>query len=259
MNSQNVPGLPIVTGDVYVPTSDGDVHIGKAGAHRFELPNDSSDPAALLQAFNGADYGFIILDDDVKTTSASYSKDENGQAHGDPVVMTGIQDNPTLQPGQVAVDNLGKPICIDGSRTGRSCGYQVFRARNGVWSVGLNMDHGDSGGNAYDPRTNEVIGVNSMVVGPISRVQPADVAIEDAYGVPDGQVAQNFQVAGATDQRDTEYRTIAQDSAADEDYRARHPESDSLLQSVKDLGIFDVPTIPTNPASPALPGVPSVL
>lgn len=246
VNSQNVPGLPIVNGEVYVPTKQGDQHIGKAGAHRFEVPVDDNNPSTLLRAFNGADYGFIVLDPEVATTAASYSEDENGESRGEPVVMTGIQDNRTLEPGEVSVDNLGKPICIDGSRTSRSCGHQVFRARNGVWSVGLGMDHGDSGGNAYNPETDEVIGVNSMVIGPISRVQPADVAIEEAYGVPDGQVAENFQVSDSSAQRNTEYRTISEDSAANADYQARHPKplEEQIPGLSPDLGSLDLPGLP---------------
>lgn len=236
LNSDPVSGLPIVTGEVYVPTTEGDKRIGTAGAHRWETPPEDGGLEMIPAAFNGADYGVIVLDPDVETTAASYSIDEYGQSHGESVVMTGIQDNPDLERGEVSFDNLGKPICKDGIRTGRACGYQIFRARNGIWTVGIGVDHGDSGGNAYDPTTNEVIGVNSMVLGPVSRVQPADIAIEEAYGIPDGEVNNHFQVSDSTAQRDSTYRTLDEDMTADQEYYEQNNPQPTLDDVVPGLG-----------------------
>lgn len=256
-------GLPIVTGEVYVPTTEGDKRIGTAGAHRWEVPQEDDDLASLPAAFNGADYGVINLDPEVETTGASYSIDENGRSHGEPVVMTGIQDNKDLPRGEVSFDNFGKPICKDGMRTGRACGYQVFRARNGIWTVGIGVDHGDSGGNAYDPTTNEVIGVNSMAFGPVSRVMPADIAIEEAYGIPDGQVNDHFEVSDSANQRDSSYRTLNEDMAADREYVQQQNSQPSQGDSVPQLdGLADrlpqLPQLPELPQSPHLPQSPQL-
>lgn len=238
LNDSPAPNVPVVTGEVFVPTEIGDRRIGTAGAHRWELPPEDAGWEALPEAFNGADYGVIVLDPDVETTSASYSVDEVGRSHGAPVAMTGVKDFPDLPRGEISVDNFGQPICKDGSRTGRGCGTQIFRARNGVWTVGLGVDHGDSGGNAYDPVTNEVIGINSMTLGPVSRVQPADIALEEAYGIPDGQVNSHFQVSDSVAQRDTPYRTVDDDIAADNEYIQEQSGANAVLDVVH--GLSDV-------------------
>lgn len=255
VNTEPAPGLPIVTGEVYVPTTEGDKHIGTVGAHRWEVPPQDAGFEALPASFNGADYGVIVLDPEVETTGASYSRDEYGQSHGEPVVMTGIQDNPDLERGEVSFDNLGKPICKDGIRTGRACGYQVFRVRNGIWAVGIGVDHGDSGGNAYDPTTNEVIGMNSMLLGPVSRVQPADIALEEAYGIPDGEVNDHFEVSDSTAQRDATYRTLDEDMAADQEYSEQQNPQPSLSDLVPGLGELkeQLPELSQLSESPQLP------
>lgn len=214
---------PKVTGDVYVPTPDGDILIGTADVVNMGDIDDSAilgGPIVLINSmFNQADYAFIRPADGVEVTSISESRDEYGQIHGEPVQMVGVVDRRTLQPYEIAVDNFGEPICSDGMRTGRNCGYQVFRARHGVWAVGMGIDHGDSGGNAYDPRTNEVIGVTSMGVGPLSRFQAADVAIEEAYGIEDGKVNENFTVT-PNNQSQSEFRTLEEDQAYNQEWEA---------------------------------------
>lgn len=211
--SSDIPTLPAVTGDVYAPTRAGDVKIGHAGPHAFTIPADGTEVVDIFDALNGSDYGFIELEPGVAGTSISTSTDENGSATSEGVQMVGIVDYPALQMGEVAFDNFGQPICKDGNRTGRTCGVQLLRGRNGVWSV-MTLDHGDSGGNAFNPVTREVIGVNSMVLGPFARVAPADVAVEDAYGVPDGQVNEKFKITDSTAPRSDEYRTLGEDAAA---------------------------------------------
>lgn len=245
LNNSQTSGLPVITGEVYVPTTDGDKHLGTAGAHRWEELQEDSGLASLPATFNGADYGIINLDSDVETTGTSYSIDEHGQSHGEPVAMVGIQDNVDLPYGEISFDNLGKPICKDGMRTGRSCGYQILRARNGIWAVGIGVERGDSGGNAYNPTTHEVIGMNSMTFGPVSRVMPADIALEEAYGIPDGQVNDHFEVSDPAAQRDSLYRTFNEDMAADQEYAQKRTSQFPQLPQVPDS--FGAPMLPELP------------
>ena len=230
--SDRYPGIPVVGEDVYVPTPAGDAHIGRAGAHAFEIPEDGT----FWHAFNGRDYGVIELDPGVVPTSESFSADEYGRSHGESVALTGIQDARTLAPGEVSFDNLGQPICKDGARTGRACGVQVLRARNGVWSLGMEMDKGDSGGSAYNPATRELIGVNSMVFGPISRVQPADVIIEEVYAIPDGQVNEHFVMPEPDIERNVIHRTIAEDAAVAQEYLKQTEVTPPELSDVASVG-----------------------
>ena len=109
--------------------------------------------------------------------------------------LTGIRDYRTLRPGEYSVDNFGQPICKDGATTGRSCGRQIARGRDTVYSVGVAAEMGDSGGVNFDPRDGAVIGISHGVIGPLFVSQAADRALEDAYGIPDGQVNQAFQLA----------------------------------------------------------------
>ncbi len=236
------PGLPAGTGVIYVPTPDGDVRIGESGPRNFPPPSEDgpNDIAYLVDStLNGPDWGFIELDDGIETTSISQAADENGGNVGEPVQMTGIVDYGDLEPGQVSIDNFGKQACTDGTRTGRQCGYQVFRARNGVWIVALQLDNGDSGGNAYDPETNQVIGVNSMAIGPLNRVQPADVAIQEAYGIEDGKANDHFQIADFTEPQ-SEFRTIGEDVAYAEAWAAENEPAPSIYDQIRDI----VPGLP---------------
>lgn len=239
-------GIPVMGDEVYAPTRErGDVKIGNRGPHNFGIAVDENetDPVKILNGtFNSSDWAFIELEDDVETTNVSYSKDEFGQNHGEGVPMTGIVDYKELGPGEVSVDNLGQPVCIDGSRTGRSCGYQIFRVRNGVWAIGPRMDHGDSGGNAYNPDTRQVVGMNSMVIGPLNRFQPADTAIEEAYGIEDGHVNDHFTPAESSADRSDEYRTISEDAAAMQEFKQKDQE----------------PAFPGAELLPDIPGVPSI-
>ncbi|MDO5730653.1 hypothetical protein [Corynebacterium sphenisci] len=228
VDQSETPGMPSFGDTIYAPTTDGDVRIGKTGPARFNAgPAEDSTPDTWLdELFNGSDWAFIELDDNVATSSVSESFDEDGEVHGEPVELTGIVDYEDLEPGEVSVDNLGKPVCTDGNRTGRQCGVQVFRVRNGVWAVLLQLDHGDSGGMAYDPESRRVIGINSMAVGPLNRFQPADIAIEEAYGIPDGEVNGHFEPAGNPDgaNRRDQYRTINEDTETIEAHREANPE-----------------------------------
>lgn len=241
-----------VTGQFYIPTKNGDKLLSKDWVGTDIMPSESEieatdDPAVFFDMlFNSPDYGVIEVQDDVKTTSMSHSVDEFGGVHGEPVQIVGIEDKRTLEPMEIAFDNLGEPVCTDGSRTGRGCGFQVFRVRNGVWAISP-IDHGDSGGNAYNPETREAIGVNSMGIGPLSRFQPIDVALEEQYGIPDGQVNDYFKVETSTEPQ-SEFRTIDEDSQ----FTLEHTKPE-----MPDLGpIGDL--IPESPALPELPEVPEL-
>ena len=249
VNKEGHEQLPKSTGVIYAPTPEGDVRIGEVGPASFFLPDENDVEAnqnILDSTLNGSDYAFIELDDDVDATSVSHSVDEHGRVNGEGAAMTGVVDYSELQPGEVSVDNFGQPICSDGSRTGRNCGVQIFRVRNGVWAIS-HLDKGDSGGNAYDPRTNQVIGVNSIAIGPVSRYQPADQALQDAYGIEDGKVNEHFQVEESTEPH-SEFRTIGQDMAADEAWIAENepaePAPGSSIPQIPGLPEIPLPNIP---------------
>lgn len=255
VNKEGHEQMPQSSGIIYAPTAEGDVRIGEVGPAGFFMPDEEDlqeNPNFLDSLFNGSDYAFIELDDNIDSTAVSYSVDEHGDNHGEGAVMTGIVDYSELQPGEVSVDNFGQPICSDGSRTGRNCGVQIFRVRNGVWAIS-HLDHGDSGGNAYNPDTNQVIGVNSMAVGPVSRYQPVDQALEDAYGIEDGTVNDHFQVADSTEPH-SEFRTIGEDVASDEAWIAEN-EPEAAEEQAPGSDLPEIPEIPEIPELP-LPELP---
>ena len=191
---ESQPGKRPVSPEVKVPQGKDYVRVGvrDRSSNPPAAALDLSDPMLSVQT---SDWGVVLIDDAVCSTNQSTSRSQAGRQQGAPVQLTSIKDYRTLHPGEVAVDNFGQPICKDGATTGRSCGTQLGRTRNGVYSWGLNYDHGDSGGVNFDPRDGSVIGVSSLVLGPLGKTQPADRAIEDAYGVPDGQVNRTFQLS----------------------------------------------------------------
>lgn len=165
---------------VYLPTPEGDVVIGHPDAGGPITVGDEEDFSLLEgmnQAFNSPDWGTVELEPGVTTTRLSDSVDMYGNSHGEPVELTGVRDYEDLGFWEVSADNFGQPICKDGNTSGRSCGVQLFRTQNGVWSAGLNYQNGDSGGVNFDPETGEALGVTSMGFGTIGRAQPIDLAI----------------------------------------------------------------------------------
>ncbi|WP_295629666.1 hypothetical protein [uncultured Corynebacterium sp.] len=260
VNKEGHESLPKSSGVIYAPTHEGDVRIGTVGPASFYMPdpNDTEVTSSLLRTldatFNGSDYAFIMLDDDVEATSISQSVDENGVSGGEGVQITGVVDYRELQPGEVSIDNLGRPICSDGSRSGRNCGVQIFRARNGVWAISY-LNNGDSGGNAYDPTTNQAIGINSMAIGPVSRYQTTDQAIEDAYGIEDGTVNDHFQVEQSTAPQ-SEFRTIGEDMAADEAWIAENEPAEA--ESGSSIPEFELPDLPLPDLTAPVPAVPEL-
>ncbi len=138
-------------------------------------------------------------------------------------MLTGVRDYPDLAFWEASADNFGQPICKDGNTGGRACGTQLFRTQNGIWSFGLNYENGDSGGVNFDPETGEALGVTSMGFGPIGRAQPVDLAIEEGYGIPDGQVNEYFALPESTEPADPT-RTQADDVQGAVEWYDANPE-----------------------------------
>lgn len=202
--------------EVKVPKPDGDQRIGQRGATGGPM----TDPVAMssisdnIELFTSEDWAVVNLDPGVPTSRLSEAIDYQGTAHGEGVAMTGIRDYADVPAGQFRTDNFGQPICKDGSTSGRSCGIQLGRTQHSVFSWGLSYDNGDSGGNNFDPRTGEVIGVTSQGVGPFGRTQTADAALQAAYGIPDGRVNEHFTLPESTAPHDTDFRPLGQDTEA---------------------------------------------
>lgn len=191
---------PDLSEEVYVNThSDGFEEIGTLD-HVGQLTLNENAPLALFltEFSNSTDWGTVRINEGVETSRLSDSRTHTGQRTGAPVVLTGIRDYRKIGPHEVAFDNAGQPICKDGYRSGRTCGVQIFRTSQGIWSWGMDYKQGDSGGINYDPRTREALGVTSLGLGPLGRAQPIDSAIEEGYGIPSGQVNQHFKLAEST-------------------------------------------------------------
>ncbi|MBC3185762.1 hypothetical protein H7347_04105 [Corynebacterium sp. zg-331] len=199
-----IQGISEAGDAVYLPTPEGDKVIGyaDAGGPLVAEEEGATPLASFNQAFNSPDWGTVELEPGVSATRVVDSVDAQGHSHGDPVVLTGVRDYPDLGFWEISADNFGQPICKDGNTSGRSCGVQLFRTQNGLWSAGLNYDNGDSGGVNYDPQTGEALGVSSMAFGPIGRAQPIDRAIQDGYGIEDGQVNEHFALPDSTEAAD---------------------------------------------------------
>lgn len=197
---QEEKGSPKMGNEVTVPVNRQYLPIGTRG--KVHKPTDYENTVWPHEFFwdtiNTDDWGIVQLHDGVPATSLSQSKDAQGRAHGAPVQLRSIRDRSTLPHNTFSTDNFGEPICKDGATTGRSCGTQIGRSRNGVYSWGLNYDFGDSGGINYDPSDGAVVGVTSMGLGPLGKAQPADRIIETAYGVPDGKVNEEFKLEDST-------------------------------------------------------------
>lgn len=200
---------------VYSPTRDGLTRIGAT----FQTSNfgafedDDSLEVALQKLLNEPDWGTVLLDDGVVDTRAAQSRDRFGGPRSEPVELTGIRDWRNLGPREISFDNAFQPICKDGMTTGRTCGTQIMRTRHAVWIVGIGYDHGDSGGVNYDPVTHEVIGITSQSLGLLNRAQPADIAIEEAFGIKDGEVNKHFRLTDSTTEHG-EFTNLADEAAA---------------------------------------------
>lgn len=197
---QSIEEGAVLMPSVYAPTTEGLTRIGAT----FQTSNfgafedDDSTEVALQKLLNEPDWGTVLLDDGVVDTRVSQSRDQFGGPRSAPVELTGIRDWRNLGPREISFDNAFQPICKDGMTTGRTCGTQVLRTRHAVWIVGIGYDNGDSGGVNYDPVTGEVIGITSQTFGWVNRAQPADIAIEEAFGIKDGEVNKHFRLTDST-------------------------------------------------------------
>ncbi|MEJ4098843.1 hypothetical protein V5S96_00455 [Corynebacterium mastitidis] len=197
--------------EVYVPLREGDRLVGlREGGRAPYAVGSEDDVAGLYRQWVDDDWATIELAEGERPTRVADSVDQFGQSHGEPVVLTGVRDYPDLAPGELAFDNLGQPICKDGQTTGRSCGIQFMRTGNRLWSVNT-MIPGDSGGVNFDPVTGEALGVSTNTFfGVVGITQGADVALEETYGIPDGQVNDYFALPDSTEEH-TEMRTFGED------------------------------------------------
>ncbi|AWB82532.1 hypothetical protein C3B44_09355 [Corynebacterium yudongzhengii] len=209
MDPQWVP-----THEVFVPRPDGDELIGYRGEAKLIEPRETNVVDAAIDVALGADWGVVELNPGVSTTRMAQSVDRFGNPQGPGVELTGIRDYPDLAPYQISIDNFGQPICKDGTTSGRSCGTQLFRSQHMVYSYNLNYLKGDSGGINYDPNNGEVIGMTSQAFGSVGSASTADAALQEAYGIPDGQVNDHFQLSESTEPHDTDFRTVNQDNEA---------------------------------------------
>lgn len=199
---------------VYLPTQSGNILLGKNHSTSGFKEYRGYDVGEFVRLnLNAGDWSVVELEPGFIQSRVSHSRTSNGESNGEPVVMTGVKDYRRLAPHEVSFDNFGQPICKDGAVSGRSCGTQILRTNNGVWSYGMSYVFGDSGGNNFDPRTGEVIGVTSMSFLQFDRAQPVDYALETAYGIPDGEVNSHFTLAESTAPHDPSLRTKDQDAA----------------------------------------------
>ncbi|GAB3073886.1 hypothetical protein CAQUA_01260 [Corynebacterium aquatimens] len=205
---------------VYSPLPGGLTRIGETEHASFldSLNEDEEDLIVVAnQVFNSSDWGTVRLDPGVPDTRVAQSRDAFGGDLSAPVELVGVRDWRTLGEQDIVFDNFGQPICKDGYTTQRTCGTQLFRTRNGVWSFGMYYDHGDSGGINFDPVTREILGVSSQGIGPLGRAQPADVVLETAYGIPDGEVNARFKLTDSTAQQ-PEFTSMASEQQEVENY-----------------------------------------
>lgn len=149
--------------------------------------------------FSAPDWATAELSPETEMTRVSDSVDQYGRRHGEPVLLTGVRDYRDLGEEEISFDNFGQPICKDGASSGRTCGVQFMRTRHALWSTNLGIP-GDSGGINFDPITGEALGASSTsFLGLLMTTQPFDVALEEAYDIPDGQVNERFSLPDSTE------------------------------------------------------------
>ena len=194
---------PVVFAPVHEHGKVGYPRVGDVDKQRtpFELGN--GELMDFYRIIDEPDWTTVHLAPGVEASGVSSSVDQKGRGPSAPVAITGVKDYRNLRGDElISFDNAGQPICKDGMRTGRSCGVQVFRTQNFVWHFGVGYESGDSGGINYDPRTGEAVGLSIVGLGPLGNSQQVDRALEDAYGIPDGQVNEAFTPAGDAQRAD---------------------------------------------------------
>ncbi|SIS38422.1 hypothetical protein SAMN05444817_10176 [Corynebacterium appendicis CIP 107643] len=205
--------------DVYAPVRGGYQRIGGTGLVRtVNVPGGYDSLATTARkARNSTDWGIVVLDPSTPADGAAASRDKFGANPSAPVPLTGVRDYPTVAPGQIRLDNFGQPLCKDGSMGARKCGYQLAYNSDTVWSWALDYKPGDSGGVNFDPSTGQIVGMTSMGIGPLGAAQRADRAIEEGYGIPDGQVNDKFTPAPPAESR-ADFVTGEEEKAEIEQY-----------------------------------------
>ncbi|KQB86605.1 hypothetical protein [Corynebacterium lowii] len=184
---------------VYAPLEEGNELIAMA-AHGEKMRMEPGEHwiETQLGIPNMPDWATADLGPDVEMSRVADSVDQYGRRHGEPVELTGVRDYRDLQDWEISFDNFGQPICKDGQTSGRTCGIQFMRTRNGLWYLGTGIP-GDSGGVNFDPNNGEALGVSSLASwGLVVRAQPVDIALEEAYDIPDGQVNEYFALPDST-------------------------------------------------------------
>lgn len=235
------------TSEVFVPRPEGDELIGYREAHRLEETHTGDFSSDLVNFSLGADWAVVELEEGVSTSRLATSVDADGRSQGAGVTLTGIRDYRNLRKNEISADNFGQRICKEGTTSGRSCGWQLFRSQNSVFSYGLDYLDGDSGGVNYDPNTGEVIGMTAAAFGPIGHSQTADAALQAAYGIPDGKVNERFTLAESTEAHD-EYRTVSHDAQETNEWLRNNGESQVDKQPAPQT---DVPSQVPAAATPA--------
>ncbi|WJY96654.1 hypothetical protein [Corynebacterium fournieri] len=207
--------LPVV----FAPVREGGgvqyPRVGAVDKQRTPFEIGNGELMDFYRIIDEPDWAMVRLDQGVDASGTSTSRDQKGRGPSSPVAITGVKDYRNLRADElISFDNAGEPVCKDGMRTGRSCGVQMFRTQNFVWHFGVGYEPGDSGGINYDPRTGEAVGLSIIGFGPLGNSQQVDRAVEDAYGIPDGQVNQAFTPAAPADRADFAplYEEVAQSS-----------------------------------------------
>ncbi|WPF65303.1 MULTISPECIES: hypothetical protein [unclassified Corynebacterium] len=198
--------------EVYAPLPDGRKLIAQREHGDKVYPvSEGGGVDAVIRQFDGPDWSTAEVAHDVEMSRVADSVDQYGRRHGEPVVLTGVRDYRDLGQWEVDFDDFGQPICKDGQTSGRTCGIQLMRTSNGIWHTNLSLS-GDSGGVNFDPVTGEALGVTSMgFFGLGGRAQPIDVALEQACGIPDGQVNERFTLPESTQEHSPTY-TLEEDT-----------------------------------------------
>ena len=177
--------------------------VGDVDRQRTPFPLGNGELMDFYRIIDEPDWATVRLAPGVEASGVSSSVDQKGRGPSAPVAITGVKDYRNLRGDElISFDNAGQPICKDGMRTGRSCGVQMFRTQNFVWHFGVGYESGDSGGINYDPRTGEAVGLSIIGFGPLGNSQQVDRALEDAYGIPDGQVNEAFTPAAPAPRAD---------------------------------------------------------
>mgnify|MGYP002719514610 len=196
LESKSKTVRPVVFAPVREDGKVGYPRVGDVDRQRtpFELGN--GELMDFYRIIDEPDWATVRLAPGAEASGVSSSVDQKGRGPSAPVAITGVKDYRNLRGDElISFDNAGQPICKDGMRTGRSCGVQMFRTQNFVWHFGVGYKSGDSGGINYDPRTGEAVGLSIIGFGPLGNSQQVDRALEDAYGIPDGQVNEAFTPA----------------------------------------------------------------